>query len=809
MAEAATGKAIRILMVEDSALDAELITAQLRRAGVPFTFERTWSHDGLVQALADGGFDVILADHVLPGFDGDAALALASELAPDTPFIFVSGTLSEELAVKALKRGARDYVVKSRLQRLPDAVVRAIQESEERRRLLQVEAELHDSHQRLKLITDALPALIAYFGHDHRFRFANNAYVEWHGQTPDSLIGRHTREIIGEAGFEAIQHHLDRVLQGEKVSFEMLSLRSIGEPRQAQIDCVPELAPDGSVVGYYAMARDISELKAAQSQLKANNASLERQVDERTAELHRSESRLQALFESSFQHQNLLSLDGRIIDTNSASLAAILADKDDVRDALYCESAWFADTPGVPEVVCAAVVEAAAGMPSRHELELRLPTGKRAFDFSFRPLFDHQGAITAVVSEAVETTARRQAEEALRQSQKIEAVGQLTGGIAHDFNNILTVIAGNVEYAKMLTDRLGDGAGNSSRALDNAMKGVMRAANVTQRLLAFSRRQPLKNMPVDLNEQLRGMQDMLQRSLGELVQIDMLHGPDLWCVEIDPSQLEASVLNLAVNARDAMPDGGRLTLEVDNIHLDDDYTAQHPDVPAGQYVMVRVRDTGQGMSADVMARVFEPFFTTKEVGRGTGLGLSMVYGFAKQSGGHVLLDSTAGVGTTITLLFPRSAAALPTARLGDEQALNGYEAQAETTVLVAEDNDDVRAYTVETLRQLGYRVLEAHDGPSALRLLERNEAHVDLLFSDIVMPGMSGWALAKQALGQKPDLRVLFTSGYPRDIEASGGGGRNITILPKPFTRTDLARSILGALREDSPAAGGGSALPP
>ncbi|MEK0265576.1 PAS domain-containing protein [Stenotrophomonas rhizophila] len=800
MAEAATGKAIRILMVEDSALDAELITAQLRRAGLPFTFERTWSHDGLVQALADGNVDVILADHVLPGFDGDAALALASELAPDTPFIFVSGTLSEELAVKALKRGARDYVVKSRLQRLPDAVVRAIQESEERRRLLQVEAELHDSHQRLKLITDALPALIAYFGHDHRYRFANNAYVEWHGQTPDSLIGKHTREIIGEAGFEAIQHHLDRVLQGEKVSFEMLSLRSIGEPRQAQIDCVPELAPDGSVVGYYAMARDISELKAAQSQLKANNASLERQVDERTAELHRSESRLQALFESSFQHQNLLSLDGRIIDTNSASLAAILADKDDVRDALYCESAWFADTPGVPEVVCAAVVEAAAGMPSRHELELRLPTGKRAFDFSFRPLFDHQGAITAVVSEAVETTARRQAEEALRQSQKIEAVGQLTGGIAHDFNNILTVIAGNVEYAKMLTDRLGDGAGNSSRALDNAMKGVMRAANVTQRLLAFSRRQPLKNMPVDLNEQLRGMQDMLQRSLGELVQIDMLHGPDLWCVEIDPSQLEASVLNLAVNARDAMPEGGRLTLEVDNIHLDDDYTAQHPDVPAGQYVMVRVRDTGQGMSADVMARVFEPFFTTKEVGRGTGLGLSMVYGFAKQSGGHVLLDSSEGVGTTITLLFPRSAAALPTARLGDEQALNGYEAQAETTVLVAEDNDDVRAYTVETLRQLGYRVLEAHDGPSALRLLERNEAHVDLLFSDIVMPGMSGWALAKQALGQKPDLRVLFTSGYPRDIEASGGVGRNITILPKPFTRTDLARSILGALREDSPA---------
>ena len=242
-------------------------------------------------------------------------------------------------------------------------------------------------------------------------------------------------------------------------------------------------------------------------------------------------------------------------------------------------------------------------------------------------------------------------------------------------------------------------------------------------------------MPVDLNEEMRGMQDMLKRSLGELVQIDMVHSPDIWCVEIDPSQLEASILNLAVNARDAMPEGGRLTIEMDNIHLDKDYAAQHPDVPPGQYAMVRVRDSGQGMPPEVMARVFEPFFTTKEVGRGTGLGLSMVYGFAKQSGGHVLLDSTEGSGTTITLLFPRSASTLPSVRPADAQALDAFEVEAETTVLVAEDNDDVRAYTVDTLRQLGYRVLEAHDGPSALRLLDRTDVSVDLLFSDIVMPG--------------------------------------------------------------------------
>ncbi|MFI8717378.1 PAS domain-containing protein [Stenotrophomonas sp. NPDC077464] len=796
MADDASGRSIRILMVEDSALDAELITLQLSRAGLPFTVERTWSDQGMRDALGTQQFDVILADHVLPGFSGDLALLVAGELAPEVPFIFVSGTLTEELAVEALKRGARDYVVKSRLQRLPEAVLRAIKEAQERRRLRRVESELQESSQRLRLITDSLPALIAYLDRGHHYRFANQAYVEWHGLAPEDVVGLHARDLVGDDGFQLLQEHFDKVLTGQKVSFEALTHRRAGAPRHAQVDFVPELDADGSVMGYYAMARDITELKDAQALLKASNESLERQVSERTSALHRSESRLQALFESSFQHQNLLTLDGRIIDTNSASLAAILASKDEVRDAVYCESAWFADTDGVPAIVCQAVLEAAAGNASRHELQLRLPTGVRTFEFSFRPLLDHQGAITAVVSEAVETTARRQAEEALRQSQKIEAVGQLTGGIAHDFNNILTVIAGNVEYAKLLTDRLGDAAGNSARALDNALKGVMRAANVTQRLLAFSRRQPLKSVPVDLNLQLRDMQDMLRRALGDLVQLEVVHSPDLWCVEIDPSQLEASVLNLAVNARDAMPHGGRLTIEVDNAHLDEDFTTQNPDVPAGQYVMLRVRDNGEGMSAEVMARVFEPFYTTKEVGRGTGLGLSMVYGFAKQSGGHVVLDSVVGVGTSITLLFPRSTAALPSQPLAEGSALGGYEAQDEATVLVAEDNDDVRAYTVDTLRQLGYRVLEAHDGASAMRLLERTDVEVDLLFSDIVMPGMSGWELARRALAHQPGLRVLFTSGYPRDIDASGAVGRNVAILSKPFTRSDLAGSIRQSLQE-------------
>jgi PAS domain S-box-containing protein len=794
MAEGASSRTMRILMVEDSALDAELITAQLLRAGLAFTAHRTWSHDGMCEALERETFDVILADHVLPGFDGDTALTIAGERAPQTPFIFVSGTLTEELAVQALKRGARDYVVKSRLQRLPDAVVRAIGEAAERRRLEAVEQALRDSHQRLQLITDALPAMIGHIDLEHRFRFTNRAYQDWHGLTAEQLDGLHVRDVIGEEGFALVAPHVARVLEGERVSFERLCRRVDGSLRQTQVECVPELDPDGRVVGYYAMSSDITELKQAQALLKASNVSLERQVDERTSALNRSQSQLEALFESSFQHQILLTVDGQIIDSNSASLDAIMADKDAVRGARYCESAWFAGTEGAPAIVQKAVLDAAEGTASRYELELSLPTGKRTFDYSFRPLLDHQNRVIAVVSEANETTARRQAEAALRQSQKIEAVGQLTGGIAHDFNNILTVVAGNVEYAKMLTDRLGDVAEGSSRALDNALKGVMRAASVTQRLLAFSRRQPLRNLPVDLNAQVQDMRDMLQRALGEMVQLEVVTNPDIGNVELDPSQFEASVLNLAVNARDAMPHGGRLTLEVDTVQLDDDVTTRNPDVPPGHYAMVRVKDNGHGMSADTMARVFEPFFTTKEVGRGTGLGLSMVYGFVKQSGGHVLLDSVEGVGTSITMLFPRSNAALPAQRPAEVPGLGGYHAQPETTVLVAEDNDDVRAYTVDTLRQLGYRVLEAHDGASALRLLERPDASVDLLFSDIVMPGMSGWELARRALQQQPTLKILFTSGYPRDMDASGAMGRDSTILPKPFTRSDLAGSIRQAL---------------
>ncbi|MDB5687648.1 MAG: domain S-box protein, partial [Rhizorhabdus sp.] len=420
---------------------------------------------------------------------------------------------------------------------------------------------------------------------------------------------------------------------------------------------------------------------------------------------------------------------------------------------------------------------------SQRELEERRRAEER-----LRELNDTlEKRVAAAVAE------REEAAEALRQAQKMEAVGQLTGGIAHDFNNLLTVITGNMDIVQRSLDR-GDQA-RARRAADNAQKGAERAASLTQRLLAFSRRQPLEPRPIDIDRLVMGMSDLLNRALGETIRLEIVTTPGLWKVEADPNQLENCLLNLAVNARDAMPDGGKLTIETANARLDENYAAAHAEVPPGQYVVVAVSDTGTGMSKEVLARVFEPFFTTKEVGRGTGLGLSMVYGFVKQSGGHVKIYSEEGAGSTIKVYLPR----LLRDAVGEEEAepVQAVEDGHSETVLVAEDDDDVRAYTVEILRELGYQVVEAHDGPSALRVLERSGTAIDLLFTDVVMPDMSGRELAEAARRLRPGLKVLYTSGYTRNaIVHNGRLDPGVEMIAKPFTYQGLSarvREILDA----------------
>ncbi|WP_200909912.1 ATP-binding protein [Azospirillum thiophilum] len=459
------------------------------------------------------------------------------------------------------------------------------------------------------------------------------------------------------------------------------------------------------------------------------------------------------------------------------------------------------------------------------------------FTFCYSPVRDESGAVVGMIDTVIETTrtvlAHRTAAElnqrleaevehrtrelmttqnALRQSQKMEAIGQLAGGIAHDFNNMLAVV---ISGLNLLQRRLDRGDTNVGAYIDGAMDGAMRAAVLTQRLLAFSRQQPLAPEVLDANGLVRGMEELLTRTLGETIGMEFVTSAGLWAIHADLNQLENVLLNMAVNARDAMPDGGRLTIETANVHVDDAYAAEAAIEP-GQYVLIAVSDTGAGMTPEVLAKAFDPFFTTKEVGKGTGLGLSQAFGFARQSGGHVRAYSEVGIGTTFKLYLPRffgdarKAAPTPLSR-----TIVSPTGSPREIVLVVEDEERVRNFTVETLRELGYTVLHAFDGPSALELIGGAAADgwggdpagapggnaprqdVTLLLTDIVMPGMTGRQLADAARAILPDLKVLYTTGYSRNAVIHNGvldPGTNF--LSKPFAIDQLAakvRSVLDA----------------
>jgi PAS domain S-box-containing protein len=397
-----------------------------------------------------------------------------------------------------------------------------------------------------------------------------------------------------------------------------------------------------------------------------------------------------------------------------------------------------------------------------------------------------QDGVLHVISSGRDVTAQRDAESRLHQVQKMDAVGQLTGGVAHDFNNLLTVIIGALDL-----DPRGVPA-EMRPSIDQALRAAERGAALTHRLLAFSRQQMLVGRSVDFNRLVGDMDELLRRTLGEHVEVELKLADDLWPALADSGQVENSLLNLAINARDAMPEGGKLTIETGNVHLDEDYAGRNSEVVPGDYVMMAVTDTGAGMPQDVLAHVFEPFFTTKEVGKGTGLGLSMIYGFAKQSGGHVKIYSEVGHGTTVRLYLPRLSGV---AAVADPTSVATPRKGGGETILVVEDNPEVRRLVLRQLRDLGYEVIEAASGPQALKILDDGAA-IDLLFTDVVMPGgMTGRQLVEAAKTRRPDLKTLFTSGYTEDsILRLGKLDPGVRLLSKPYRKHELATRIREAL---------------
>ncbi|MBV9777690.1 MAG: PAS domain S-box protein, partial [Acetobacteraceae bacterium] len=580
---------------------------------------------------------------------------------------------------------------------------------------------------------------------------------------------------------------LQRAARGEAVRGEELEIRfNDGSSIVILAQALPIRDREGGVAGAICAATDITERKRAEERLRVLNETLETQVEERTRERDR-------LWELSEDLLVLADYEGHLLRV-SPSWTRLLGHDEAFLLGVDYKSLLHPDDLGT--VVALLGETRASGRPAHFEDRVLAADGSWrwiAWVLSPDPSGQYLHGVGRDVTGAKEREAAlRGAEEALRQSQKMDAIGQLTGGIAHDFNNILAGVSGSLELLQM---RLSQGrVADLGRYATAAMTSVKRASALTHRLLAFARRQALDPRPTSVNKLVASMEELIRRTVGPAIQVETVLAGGLWPTLCDANQLESALLNLCINARDAMPDGGRLTIETANAHLDETYVATQRDVRAGQYMSLSVTDTGVGMPPAVVARAFEPFFTTKPIGQGTGLGLSMLYGFVKQSEGHVRIYSELGQGTTVRLYLPR--------HQGDPDLEGGTVGRAELprletgeTVLVVEDEAVVRSLVLEVLEELGYGALEAADGPSGLRILQ-SKARVDLLVTDVGLPGMNGRQLADAARQTRPDLKVLFITGYAHNaIIANGVLESGMEILAKPFALEGLAAKIQAIIK--------------
>jgi len=649
-------------------------------------------------------------------------------------------------------------------------------------------AALAASEAELRTITDALPVLISYLDRDHVYRFANSCYRDMLGHDPATVVGRHARDILGEDVYEARLPLMQRALAGERVVSDAVLRHRDGTPHQCEIHYLPRAGADGAVAGFHVLVFDVTDRTRHATEIELSNARFRTAMDAMHGVLWTN------------------SPDGRMLGEQSGWAALTGQNSAEYQDFGWADAVHPDDQAASVAAWNRAV---AAKVPFIHEHRVRQHDGQwRCFAIRALPILDENGTVQEWVGVHTDITHRRAAEESLRQlnetlearviaeigerreaearlaqAQKMETVGKLTGGVAHDFNNLLQVVSGNLQLLAK------DIAGNSraEQRVANAMAGVSRGSKLAAQLLAFGRRQALEPKVVNISRFVQGMDDILRRAIGEGVEVETVVSGGLWNTFIDPNQVENALLNLAINARDAMDGQGRLTIELGNAHLDDEYARTHEEVVPGQYVVLAVSDTGCGMAPDVVAKVFEPFFSTKAEGKGSGLGLSMVYGFVKQSGGHVKIYSEVGEGTTIRLYLPRAVASEDVEVAVDAGPVSG----GSETVLVVEDDDEVRATVVEMLGDLGYRVLKAINADAALPVIESG-VPIDLLFTDVVMPGkLKSPELARKARERLPDLAVLFTSGYTENSIVHGGRlDAGLELLSKPYTREALARKV-------------------
>jgi two-component system cell cycle sensor histidine kinase/response regulator CckA len=653
-------RTLRVLMIEDSPSDAELVLLQLESGGFAPISRRVETEAELRDALAEQPWDVVLADFTLPGFGALQALPLCRAADPERPFIVVSGSIGEEQAVLLMRAGASDYLMKDRLARLPSAVERELREADNRRAARRAVAEASRQMDAVRLRDRAIQAVSQGIlitdpnQPDNPIIYASPGFQALTGYAPAEVLGKNCRFLQGPATDAAAT---------------TLLREAIGEARPCTVELL-NYRKDGA-------------------------------------------------------------------------------------------SFWN--------------------------------------ELSISPVRDEQGRLIHFVGVQTDVTQRRLLEERYRQSQKMDGIGQLAGGVAHDFNNLLTIING---FSDILLEELGPD--DPSREIVTEIRAAgERSAALTRQLLAFARKQVIAPRVLDLNAVVEDAEKMLRRVLGEDVHLSASLGVGLGRVRADEGQLQQMLLNLAVNARDAMPDGGALTIATHNGDVDEAHARLHADLRPGAYVVLVVSDTGCGMSAEVKRHLFEPFFTTKGPGKGTGLGLSVVHGVITEAGGSARVVSEPGAGTTFTFYLPRIAST----GLDDEAPHTAQIMQrGSETVLLVEDDDGVRSFTQHVLTGLGYQVLAATGGVNALRILRAHEGPVHLLITDVVMSDMNGRQVAEAVVALRPAIRVLFVSGYTDDaIVRRGILQDEVYFLPKPFSPLALAAKVRDVLhpRSGVPARGG------
>ncbi|WP_108395689.1 response regulator [Devosia submarina] len=768
---------LRILLLEDSDIDAELLETHLAAGPLTFEIERATSRVEF-ERLLKGEHDVILADYSLPDFDGLAALEIARGRRPQTPFIFVSGVVGEDFATNALLQGAVDYVTKRNLRRLHSAVARAVGEARERRRSQQIEADLRASE----------------IGSRIALRAARLGSWEYHPQTGQLSWDQKCRAMFAVGPSVELDYPLflsmlhaddrERIHQAIRRSTTQLASPDFAEQFRivtpqggsAWIESTGSaIFEDGLCQRFLGVVRDITSEKKAELALLDRTASLQASVEQQAMERH-------LLWQNSQDVLAVIGPDGKMRDV-SPSWARTLGDKvDDVLGRPLLD--WV--HPDDAEATGATMARAKPTVSVQFENRLRHIDGSyRWFSWTITP--DDNGVIYGNGRDTTEEKAAaervRNVEEALRQSQKMEAIGQLTGGIAHDFNNLLAGIMGAIDViSRRISKQRYD---DLDRFMEAAISSAQRAAALTQRLLAFSRRQTLDVRPVDVAAVITTMEDLLHRTLGENIELEVTSSTDLWRGLTDSNQLESAVLNLAINARDAMPGGGKLQIETANVLVG---PGQHRgSLEDGEYVLVAVADNGEGMTEEVINKAFDPFFTTKPIGQGTGLGLSMVYGFVKQSGGHVNIVSQPGRGTRIELYLRRALAPLAEQQNIPPRDSRTWDGE---TVLVIEDDDAVRMLIVEVLQDLGVHVMEAEDARSALPHIE-GDGRIDLIVSDVGLPGLNGRKLAEIAREKRQSVPILFVTGYADGVQDRDGFlGDGMDMLAKPFQNDELAARV-------------------